>query len=177
MQVSFKTPLPKVLLIDCPIETKKKREICICISAVPSPPTAPLEIRTIGPNAVVIEWGIPESDGGAPLEGYNIAIRDIKKTMWMEVGRVSKGVQKYTLRDLQEDHEYLIRIFARNEVGLSDPLESDEPFKVLPSAGNYLLICIFSKIIAKHLSIQIMSNFFFNHNFFIFSYKGEVEEI
>lgn len=93
-------------------------------------------MRSIGPNAVVIEWGIPESDGGAPLEAYHIAIRDVKKTMWMEVGRVPKGVQKYTLRDLQEDHDYLIRIFARNEVGLSDPLESDEPFKVLPSGGK-----------------------------------------
>ncbi|KAK9730490.1 Variant SH3 domain [Popillia japonica] len=102
-------------------------------ATVPSPPTAPLEIRTIGPNAVVIEWGAPESDGGAPLEGYNIAIRDTKKTMWMEIGRVSKGVQKFTIRDLQEDHDYLIRIFARNEIGLSDPLESDEPIKVLPS--------------------------------------------
>lgn len=105
--------------------------------AVPSPPTAPLEIRTIGPNAIVIEWGIPESDGGAPLEGYNVAIRDTKKTMWMEIGRVTKATQKFTIRDLQEDHEYLIRIFARNEIGLSDPLESDEPFKVLPSGGKF----------------------------------------
>lgn len=108
-----------------------------------------MEIRTIGPNAVVIEWGIPESDGGAPLEGYNIAIRDVKKTMWMEVGRVHKGVQKFTLKDLQEDHEYLIRIFARNEVGLSDPLESDEPFKVLPSTGKYINVKTYLKELFK----------------------------
>lgn len=57
--------------------------------------------------------------------------------MWMEVGRVAVPTQKFTIRDLQEDHEYLIRIFARNEIGLSDPLESDEPFKVLPSTGMY----------------------------------------
>lgn len=106
------------------------------VAAVPSPPTPPLEIRTIGPNAIVIEWGIPEWDGGSPLLGYNIAIRDTKKTMWMEIGRVTKGVQKFTIRDLQEDHEYMIRIFAKNEIGLSDPLESDEPFKVLPSGGK-----------------------------------------
>lgn len=106
--------------------------------AVPSPPTPPLEIRTIGPNAIVVEWGIPEFDGGAPLLGYNIAIRDTKKTMWMEIGRVQKGVQKFTIRDLQEDHEYMIRIFARNEIGLSEPLESDEPFKVLPSGGEHI---------------------------------------
>ncbi|KAF5301261.1 hypothetical protein FQR65_LT00961 [Abscondita terminalis] len=102
-------------------------------ATVPSPPTAPLEIRTIGPNAIVIEWGIPEYDGGAPLLGYNIAIKDTKKTMWMEVGRVTVPTQKFTIRDLQEGHEYLIRVFARNEVGISEPLESDEPFKVLPS--------------------------------------------
>lgn len=124
----------------------------LLILAVPSPPTAPLEIRTIGPNAIVIEWGIPESDGGAPLEGYNVAIRDTKKTMWMEIGRVSKATQKFTIRDLQEDHEYLIRIFARNEIGLSDPLESDEPFKVLPSGGKITTlpnkhICFISKLI------------------------------
>lgn len=53
----------------------------------------------------------------------------------MEIGKTPKGVQKFTIRDLQEDHEYLIRIFARNEIGLSGPLESDEPFKVLPSGG------------------------------------------
>lgn len=105
------------------------------IVAVPSPPTAPLEIRLVGQNSSILEWGIPESDGGAPLEGYNIAIRDIKKTMWIEVGRVPAGVQKFQIKDLQEDHDYLIRIFARNEIGSSEPLESEEPYKVLHSSG------------------------------------------
>ncbi|KAL1117086.1 hypothetical protein AAG570_004414, partial [Ranatra chinensis] len=104
-------------------------------ATVPSPPTAPLEVRSASSNSVVVEWGVPESDGGAPIEGYKIAVRDMKRTMWMEVGQVKADVQKLNIKDLQENHEYLIRIFARNEVGLSDPLESDEPFKVQrPSA-------------------------------------------
>lgn len=94
-------------------------------------------MRGIGVNTSIFEWGIPESDGGAPLEGYNIAIRDLKRTMWIEVGRVSADVQRFQIRDLQEDNEYLIRIFARNEVGLSEPLESEEPYKVLPMSGKY----------------------------------------
>lgn len=103
--------------------------------AVPSPPTAPLEARVIAANAHVFEWGIPESDGGAPLLGYHIAIRDMKKSMWIEVGRVPAGVQKFQIRDLQENHEYMIRIFAKNEIGLSEPLESEEPYKVM-TAGK-----------------------------------------
>lgn len=56
--------------------------------------------------------------------------------MWIEVGRVSADTQRFQIRDLQDDHEYMIRIFARNEVGLSEPLESEEPYKVLPMTGN-----------------------------------------
>ncbi|KFB36534.1 hypothetical protein ZHAS_00003679 [Anopheles sinensis] len=98
--------------------------------SVPSPPTGPLEVRYLGPNINIVEWGIPESDGGAPLEGYNIAIRNAKKTMWMEVGRVTADCQAFNIKDLQESEDYLIRIMARNEVGVSEPLESEEPYTV-----------------------------------------------
>ncbi|XP_043063754.1 titin isoform X2 [Drosophila ficusphila] len=104
-------------------------------ATVPSPPTGPLEARVLAANAHIFEWGIPESDGGAPLLGYHIAIRDMKKTMWIEVGRVPAGVQKFQIRDLQENHEYMIRIFAKNEIGLSEPLESEEPYKAM-TAGH-----------------------------------------
>lgn len=88
-----------------------------------------METRVIAANVHVFEWGIPESDGGAPLLGYHIAIRDMRKSMWIEVGRVPAGVQRFQIRDLQENHEYMIRIFAKNEIGLSEPLESEEPYK------------------------------------------------
>ncbi len=42
----------------------------------------------------------------------------------------------------QENHEYLIRIFARNEVGLSEPLESEEPYRVLKPTGKWRIILI-----------------------------------
>ena len=49
----------------------------------------------------------------------------------MEVGRVTTEVQKLKIQDLEEGSEYFIRIFAKNEVGFSDPLENEEPFKVV----------------------------------------------
>lgn len=153
------------------LHTLQKIVIYICIfifffnKAVPSPPTAPLEILAIGFNASVFEWGVPESDGGAPLEGYNIAIRDIKKTMWIEVGRVPADIQKFQIKDLQEDHEYLIRIFSRNEIGLSEPLESEEPYKVLPVAGNFYILFIYT-LVEKNLLFlyygENMEVFFFS---------------
>ena len=128
---------------------------------MPSPPTAPLEIRQIAANTVVIAWGRPESDGGAPLEGYRIAMRDTKKTMWMEVARVNAETQKLNIRDLQENHEYLVRIFARNEVGLSDPLESDEPVKIIPASGTLFFLILymieFSELLTKTGNFSLLS--------------------
>lgn len=56
--------------------------------------------------------------------------------MWIEVGRCKEDVQKFSIRDLQEGHKYLIRIYARNEIGLSDPLESEEPYDFIHGIGE-----------------------------------------
>ncbi len=72
----------------------------LACSGPPSPPSAPLEITPVGPHAVMVEWGAPESDGGAPLDGYKIAVRDARRQMWMEVGRVAADVQKLKVQDL-----------------------------------------------------------------------------
>lgn len=90
----------------------------------------------MGSNIVMTSWGTPEWDGGAPLLGYNIAIRDVTKTMWMEVGKVDANTLKFNIKDLSDDHTYMIRIYARNEIGISEPLESDEPFKVIAGEGK-----------------------------------------
>ena len=56
----------------------------------------------------MVEWGAPESDGGAPLEGYKVAVRDAKRHMWMEVGRVAADVQKLKVQELA------VSIFSKN---------------------------------------------------------------
>ena len=66
----------------------------------PTQPTAPLEIVALGPHSIMVEWGAPESDGGAPLEGYKVAVRDAKRHMWMEVGRVAADIQKLKVQEL-----------------------------------------------------------------------------
>ena len=68
-------------------------------ATVPSPPTAPLEVRPVGPNSIIVEWGIPESDGGAAIEGYIVAVRG--KTMWMEVGQVGADTTRLIVKDMQ----------------------------------------------------------------------------
>ena len=103
----------------------------------PGIPSAPLEMRAVSPSAIVIEWGKPEHDGGSPIIGYVIAARDARRTMWMEVGKVDADVHRLQIKDLQEGHFYQVRVLAQNEIGLSDPLEAEEPIKVIRPPGMY----------------------------------------
>jgi hypothetical protein len=68
--------------------------------------------------------------------------------MWMEVGRVTADVQKLMVKDLTEGNEYFIRIFAKNEIGFSDPLENEEPFRVVrpPGRNSSSTICTIYRI-------------------------------
>ena len=77
----------------------------------PTQPTAPLEIVSLGPHSIMVEWGAPESDGGAPLEGYKVAVRDAKRHMWMEVGRVAADVQKLKVQELAVSPWCMVSLF------------------------------------------------------------------
>lgn len=62
--------------------------------------------------------------------------------MWMEVGQVGWQVQKLAVRELEDGCEYLIRIFARNEVGLSEALEGEELRVCNRGMGELILLTI-----------------------------------
>jgi len=46
-------------------------------------------------------------------------------------------VTRLQIKDLHEGHTYYVRIFAKNEVGLSEPLESEDAVRVVRPA-DYL---------------------------------------
>lgn len=101
----------------------------------PGIPSAPLEMRVVSPSAIVIEWGKPDNDGGAPITGYVIAAREARRTMWIEVGKVEANIHRLQIKDLQEGRSYQVRVLAQNEIGLSDPLESEEAIQVIRPPG------------------------------------------
>ncbi|KAL1422275.1 hypothetical protein MTO96_022153 [Rhipicephalus appendiculatus] len=53
----------------------------------------------------------------------------------MEVSQVTAPTLKTQIQDLEEGHEYLVRIYAWNEVGVSEPLETPEGTKIVRPPG------------------------------------------
>ena len=119
----------------------------------------------MGPHSIMVAWGAPESDGGAPLEGYKVAVRDEKRHMWMEVGRVSADVQKLKVQELAEGNLYFLRIYAKNEVGFSPHLENEEAFKVVRPAGkwHFEFICFVHHMSKTNPGILNLPIFFFTN--------------
>lgn len=73
----------------------------------------------------VISWKPPLDDGGSPITNYIIEKRDANRDLWMPV--TSANV-KTTCKvpKLLEGRDYVVRIYAENLYGMSDPLISDE---------------------------------------------------
>lgn len=92
---------------------------------VPTAPQGPLEVSDITADSVILHWKPPKDDGGIDLTGYIIERRDAKRAVWTKVGSVDGVTLDFKVTGLQEGMEYLFRVSAENEVGISEPLERD----------------------------------------------------
>lgn len=92
-------------------------------------------VKDVQKDTVTIQWKPPADDGGLELSKYSVEKCDAETGIWMKVADVSKDVVTYCVQKLQEDSEYLFRVFAENSVGASEPLES-EPVAIKSPAGT-----------------------------------------
>ena len=94
-------------------------------SVKPSPPVGPVEFSDIQKTSVVITWKPSENDGGSPITGYYIEMREAPKSSWQRVTTVSPDITSYCVQNVKEKKDYFFKIYAENKVGRSDALVSD----------------------------------------------------
>ena len=100
-------------------------QIIFIISVKPSAPVGPVEFSDIQKNSVVITWKPSDSDGGSPITGYYIEMREAPKSSWKRVATVGPDVTTYNVPNMKEKEEHFFRVYAENKVGQSDALTSD----------------------------------------------------
>eukprot|EP00061_Rhincodon_typus_P019022 g48455.t1 len=91
----------------------------------PQPPVGPVLFNEVHRDHMVISWKPPLDDGGSMITNYIVEKRDARRELWMPV---TSSVTKTTCKvpKLIEGKEYIIRIYAENMYGISDPLLSEE---------------------------------------------------
>ena len=92
----------------------------------PSAPVGPVEFSDMQKTSVVITWKPSEDDGGSPLTGYFIEMREAPKSSWQRVTTVNPDITSYLVQNLKEKKDCTFRIYAENKVGRSDALVSAE---------------------------------------------------
>ncbi|KAI3379405.1 hypothetical protein SNEBB_010472 [Seison nebaliae] len=93
----------------------------------PEAPEGPIKTSNITKDSTVLSWNAPKDDGGSPLTQYIIERCDASRGSWTEAGRTSPNETNYKVKGLSEKKEYLFRVRACNDQGISEPLETKTP--------------------------------------------------
>ncbi len=95
--------------------------INVQISDRPDPPRWP-QTSQIGTDSLVLEWQVPQWDGGSAITNYVVEKQELPMTSWTRVGHTRFNLMPVT--DLTPGNNYKFRVFAENVYGRSDA--SDE---------------------------------------------------
>jgi titin len=74
-----------------------------------------------------------------PLKNYIIEMREAKHATWKKVTTTEPNITSYCLQKLVENVDYFFRVSAENKVGISEPLEMDQPITIKSPYGRLCL--------------------------------------
>ena len=121
------------------------------ISEVPSVPQM-LQVDDITKSSITLSWEKPLHDGGSRLTSYIIEACRAGTDRWMRCTSVKPQVTKHTITSLNENEEYLFRIRAQNDKGISDPRELITSVTIREFKGT-VFVCIIA--VSPHIWIAV----------------------
>lgn len=75
-------------------------------------------------TSFTLSWEVPENDGGQKIIEYIVEIRESTTSSYTKLGTTE--TTQILVNNLIKDHIYLFKIYARNQVGISDALETED---------------------------------------------------
>ena len=87
------------------------------------PPDAPdtPEITEYNSTCVKLKWEKPKKDGGNPISGYNVEMRERDHNNWIPCNKYPTRGTDYTASGLREGRTYEFRVIAVNDAGAGAP--------------------------------------------------------
>ena len=94
-------------------------------------------------HTCTLHWKPPAYDGGVKITHYQVERKDITHVHWVIVSSFCKDTT-CLVQGLTEGQEYLFRVMAVNENGMSQPLEGVNPIKAKPPFGrSFIFLTIY----------------------------------
>lgn len=89
------------------------------------------------PNDILVKWETPLRDGGKPITGYIVEKRESDKRIWQHVATTDSKNLQIVAPNLSRQVPYFFRIMAQNEIGISEPAETDRSVILPPKASEF----------------------------------------
>ncbi|CAF0846330.1 unnamed protein product [Brachionus calyciflorus] len=94
----------------------------------PSPPSQP-EIADFNFNFIRLKWRQPEKDGGNPLTGYIVEMKEQNSDEWIQCNSFPVKLPEYTCSNVTEGNTYEFRVKGVNDAGAGLPSKSSKAQK------------------------------------------------
>jgi len=107
-----------------------------------------LGVSEITKHTCSLSWNPPKYDGGLKITHYIVERKDITSNHWICISTTCKDTH-FIVQGLTEGNEYVFRIIAVNDNGLSPPLEGVNPIKAKSPYGKIKFIFKHFKNILK----------------------------
>ena len=101
-------------------------------------PEAPLNVLVskVSKFGCTVSWEPPESNGGSPLTGYVIELRDRTSVKWSAVQVTKADELSAIINDVIENKEYIFRVKAENKAGEGKPSAASRPVNIMDPIGK-----------------------------------------
>lgn len=104
------------------------------LTDVPGPPLN-VQVADVNRSGASLTWEPPDYDGGSPITGYVIELRDRASIKWEPAMTTGADELAATLTDVVENKEYFFRVRAQNQVGVGKPSASTHAVKIMDPIG------------------------------------------
>jgi len=97
-----------------------------------------LAVSEITKHTCSLSWNPPKYDGGLKITHYIVERKDVNSNHWICISTTCKDTH-FIVQGLTEGNEYVFRVIAVNDNGLSAPLEGVNPIKAKSPYGKRIV--------------------------------------
>lgn len=128
----------------------------------PSPPRAPIDVSGMNDTSFTLSWEEPETDGGSKIIEYIVEIKEFHETDYRLLGSTNGNVPHILVTNVIKNKAYTFRIYAKNEVGISEALETEDKIVVSRRISKFFVQNFLVQILSKNYNIKTCLFTFFN---------------